>query len=586
MADIEMTPITRKEFYLAGITGMDVQAPSPVTRLESYLNDILNGTVSQLTPLNRVECYLAKISGADVTIPVPMTRLEVYLAAIAGMDIDVPDPVTREEHWLWQWANAGPGGLVETVTGTLPLTLANAISHAIVSLTRYGLCTQDGTPTPNAPVDIMTNNGALKFGWYDIITTSALSGYGTYVSPSGTAGNRAYKWFKDLPNGTYTFAVDGDYEIIVQWRDPADPSVIIPSSYENLSGWMTSGEVVLDKEGGGYGIAVRRTVGTSSITPSNFDGTLHVQEQGIYTDGTPEVLTVGGANLLNDATNITGIYIDSWGHMSPGSDAQYTDLIPVNEGETYVFSLVSGRDSGKDRLHGYNANGQWVKQIVFVDAAGQQGNKISKAVTIDSGISYVRLSYGITDTEAMIEKGATATDYQPYVPPQTASVPMLLSVGDVKDEVELISGGVKRKVGVKVLDGTETFSKSSAYGKAFLLNAAYAAWGADKTKAVLCTHFLGLPQKSSAQDDNTCFFNSTGHFYFRVTDNSDTDAFKAWLAAQYAAGTPVIVFFVLAEETTEQTTPHSLNSYEGTTVVDAQTNVDPVTLSAEYAATS
>ena len=43
-----------------------------------------------------------------------------------------------------------------------------------------------------------------------------------------------------------------------------------------------------------------------------------------------------------------------------------------------------------------------------------------------------------------------------------------------------------------------------------------------------------------------------------------------------------IVVKALAEPITEQTTAHSLNSYNGTTIVDAQTNVDPVELACEY----
>lgn len=37
-----------------------------------------------------------------------------------------------------------------------------------------------------------------------------------------------------------------------------------------------------------------------------------------------------------------------------------------------------------------------------------------------------------------------------------------------------------------------------------------------------------------------------------------------------------------ATATTEQTTAHTLNSYEGTTVVEADTNVDPVMLACEF----
>ena len=45
-------------------------------------------------------------------------------------------------------------------------------------------------------------------------------------------------------------------------------------------------------------------------------------------------------------------------------------------------------------------------------------------------------------------------DYQPYVA-QTASVPMLLSVGDLKDEVELIAGTYTHKCAVCEYDGTQ-----------------------------------------------------------------------------------------------------------------------------------
>lgn len=365
--------------------------------------------------------------------------------------------------------------VIQTITGNAPLILTNAVNNSITSLTQYGKCTQNGTPTPSAPVDIMCNNGALK--WDSV-------------------------------------------------------------------------------------------------------------NQRVYVDGTPEVLTVGGPNLLNTATNITGKYISANGSIINSDDAQYTDLIPVKAGETYMASLVSGRNSGTNRWHGYDANGGWVKQLIYMSATGQQGVKFVMSATIDSGISYVRLSYGITDTEAMIcvsanqeiswdgfyksklyhgvcvdnmskltspyitqgaygggpcivcavEPGKTYTvshnitgptkylgsffteaedvtdgsksiegriyfelsasepcafiapesahyvvisfnttktatyifddksvvvitndaiDYSHYVPPQTASVPMLLSVGDVKDEAEIISGLVTRRVTACLYDGTQ-----------------------------------------------------------------------------------------------------------------------------------
>ena len=365
-----------------------------------------------------------------------------------------------------------------------------------------------------------------------------------------------------------------------------------------------------------------------------------MKKQGIYTDGTPEVLTVSGPNLLNAATNITGKYIDGSGSIKNGDDAQYTDLIPVNEGETYVCSFVSGRNSGNNRWHGYDANGGWVKQLAFVSATGQQGARLVMAATIDSGISYVRLSYGITDTEAMIQhaplsgeiiadgfysgrmvsntpmayrnaprespytstntnsgpamifsispgktyavkddivtnytsiyygcyaniedvadgakaiskgngnlfvapnganyavvlysnsnSGTTFTfgepsaieyqsqaDYQPYVAPQTASVPMLLSVGDVKDEVELIAGTYTHRCAACEYDGTQ----------------------------------------------------DVGDTYLSTTGGKDIGA---------------IIVYPLSTPTTEQITPQAISTNEGTNIVDSVANVSPLAAEVKY----
>lgn len=46
---------------------------------------------------------------------------------------------------------------------------------------------------------------------------------------------------------------------------------------------------------------------------------------------------------------------------------------------------------------------------------------------------------------------------------------------------------------------------------------------------------------------------------------TDVDTFKAWLKAQYDAGTPVIFVFPLNTETTEQAEPHALVQYRGIT---------------------
>ncbi|MBO7713880.1 MAG: hypothetical protein J6S85_09950 [Methanobrevibacter sp.] len=158
--------------------------------------------------------------------------------------------------------------------------------------------------------------------------------------------------------------------------------------------------------------------------------------------------------------------------------------------------------------------------------------------------AYVNFQDGI-NVEGTTE---TVTDSRGF----TATCQYLLGIDDDTDTQEIISGTVTRNIGYKIFDGTESFGSSSAYGTALYINAASAYWGANRNKAVLCTYFLGKSTAQSQQPLYTCFFNSSGHFYFRTTETA-TD-FKTWLAEQYANGTPLILFFVKSTATTESVT--------------------------------
>ena len=80
------------------------------------------------------------------------------------------------------------------------------------------------------------------------------------------------------------------------------------------------------------------------------------------------------------------------------------------------------------------------------------------------------------------------------------------------------------------------------------------------------------------------FIGASQYWYFIPTDQTiDTvDKWTAWVAGQYAAGTPVIVLYPLATEQTEQGTAHALHTTEGDNIVDVAANVSPVELAAEF----
>lgn len=47
MSGENLTPITRKEMFLAKAAGMDVETPEPITREEMFLSNISGGSASK-----------------------------------------------------------------------------------------------------------------------------------------------------------------------------------------------------------------------------------------------------------------------------------------------------------------------------------------------------------------------------------------------------------------------------------------------------------------------------------------------------------------------------------------------------------
>lgn len=129
-----ITPITRKELYLAKIIGEDVDIPETAkTREELFFLKILDNFSKIPEPITREELFLAKISGQDVELPEPKTRLELFLAKAAGVEIETPTPITREEIF---WSNYS--AIIDfEVEGIPPLTY-KAVKGTLKNYRIYG----------------------------------------------------------------------------------------------------------------------------------------------------------------------------------------------------------------------------------------------------------------------------------------------------------------------------------------------------------------------------------------------------------------------------------------------------------------
>lgn len=580
---------------------------------------------------------------------------------------------------IWLYAAKLKGGaqaIIETITGTLPLVLQNALSHAILSLTRYGLCTQDGTPTPSAPVDILCNNGVLKarrqsglplgyqmVEWLksagaipitDFKTKSTQeietvfyrerSGasylYSSDTATSGTTNTTAY-----LTSGAGNWRWDGkSYSIgvstgikftSIQNKDGVWLNGTKTGWYSDAGEFVSTNDLRLSSSENTtvriYSMTIREgeTV-TLDLVPvqrlsdsaygfydkvsgnfyTNADATFEVgpvidDPVEIYTDGTPEVLTVSGINLLDPSTSnikigqqvtangeITSLYPNNW----------RTDYIPVEGGKAYAFW---GRTKSDNTISAYNRINWYTVDKTHIYPRPSYTVDTVTVATAPSNAAYAILSCSPYKSDAAITRetfdlfnwmfveSSAEVPYQPYITPQTVSVPMLLGVGDYKDAAELISGIKTGKVAVAVLDGTETdwaklvsAARVMFYRDSNLPEAKNVSTEIGAIECTIATHGGNswvstadiIVQRSSK---NFGFMNPTG-----FTTDSTVDEWKAYLAAQYTAGTPIIIIYPLATETTEQTTAQHLVTNEGTNIVDSVANVGPVEAEVEYYASA
>lgn len=164
-----------------------------------------------------------------------------------------------------------------------------------------------------------------------------------------------------------------------------------------------------------------------------------------------------------------------------------------------------------------------------------------------------------------------------------------------------------RRVKKLVLTGEEGWGRS-ANQRCYYINASTGC-PTDYLKSniitVICSHYVGQTNTSSGSNavnkGCVCFFTGGGYeMYIGETTITSVADFKAYLAAQYAAGTPVTVWYVLATpETAVVNEPLrkigdyadtvsmeqagvQIPTFKGNTVIDVETTLKPSEMYIKY----
>lgn len=437
---------------------------------------------------------------------------------------------------LWAKDKSGGGGTSTTISGTAPLILPNALKKPITSLIQYGEVEQDGTPTPASPVDIVCNNGTLV--WKD---RELPVGY-TRIQSITFGGSTYYEtneklYGSDIVTITIDNFIQSGQNLFGCYSGTSDNvwnfSMYVYGSATGQAYWR-------------YGQKLYRpTVGSTTLHTLTFGagGTDGFKTNVSYDEVEFETTDTARIGALPNSSSpkFDG---DIVGNVTVGNRLKYIPCIRQSDGKIGYYELMNQK---------------------FLEPQG------SAPVAGDADTTHMALEVVGTPEEISIDiSGATM---------KTASAVSLFETDDYQDTQNIITGAVTRKVGIAVLDGTEDWAENStASTTRYRLHIDEAVGGTSRSP-ITSNQFV---YASSGQDVGTAFLSSK--YLYLIVDQTITtvEDFKAYLAAHYAASTPVIILYPLAEATTKQATPQHLCTYAGDNTISVTAEVSSIEFDVTY----
>ncbi len=140
-------------------------------------------------------------------------------------------------------------------------------------------------------------------------------------------------------------------------------------------------------------------------------------------------------NLLDVSVYTPGFYIGSNGQLANNANDHVGDFIPVSPGDDIYYTGTIGPTNSSSinrRLHVYKADKTWIKQISFAGSL-RVGNNWSTHGIVPSNGAYIRVSWGVEDTNVMITVGAPDKYYPYYMTPFSPTSSVNFKVGHTSD---------------------------------------------------------------------------------------------------------------------------------------------------------
>lgn len=288
-------------------------------------------------------------------------------------------------------------------------------------------------------------------------------------------------------------------------------------------------------------------------------------------------------NLLDRGAETKRVYVGTDGEEYRFAGWCASDYIPLDASTAYYISISTPAGIAPKHCF-YDANKEFISYI----ASG------SRSFTTPANAAYGRFSYTTETGQVMLNEGRTALPYEPYgykIPISSAGQTTNVYLGGVQSERQIYKYVFKGNETIAQRDGSHIYYYTPHGGSTMMTYS-----------TIVCSHYIYHNGNAMDAPDNSVFSKAGAgrSIWIRSDTHTDATAFKSYLAQQYAAGTPVTIWYVLAEpETAVVNEPlRKIGDYadtvsmeqagvqiptnKGNTVIDVETTLKPSQMYIKY----
>ena len=338
---------------------------------------------------------------------------------------------------------------------------------------------------------------------------------------------------------------------------------------------------------------------TKSGEAVDFENTYNDKAEVLVSGNSEQVQTVQGKNLF-DKSKVVPLALSSTGTIV-GGQAQYKGFFfPCKPNTLYSVKRVNPTTNRFVICFTEEIPSQGVSFTNAIPSnisTNQYNNDvvISSTSTETSKYGFVYLSNQGDDVPDIMLCEGVILPYEPFVPDspspdypspvlsaegnllvngqQVVALPTLRKIGDVADTYNPVTGEYVQRIGKLILTGNEpivaTADNNTVNPDLLSFIIRFIPKIAVFNSPVLCTHFIEVKDPfwytHRTIENISGYVDTSADFVGSVLKSRlitvDTEGFKAFLAAQYAAGTPVTVYYQLAEPVVTYLDPVTVPTY-------------------------